>query len=370
FRIEAKQGEAMYVENTAITLSHNELKGSSGFSALKAQDVFGDNHIYKNTFYGLGSPLLDVATLKISQDKQDSSYTIDHNQIIVLDGQNGLLLDNIQEAKVLYNEFIGADPLGIALECRASGVGLLSHQYHYNTIASGFYEAMHVDLSGLENQDLSIRDNDFASGTLVHGITYHSDAKQQRLSILNNTVQTLAEGVIIDSSSIDKSQIEVSDNSFYTYSGSSCMALSSKSSAEIMIASNKITYSKNLKGNFSGIVCDLNGEESELFIKSNTIQMHSSNDGIYVTNEKNANIQIENNEILLKGDAKGVAIRNQGAGLLLLKLFNNRAVPTFSLSNLAGTFQVEASSQDRLQEVNSSSSHYIYEGDVSFVEAS
>lgn len=368
FRVEAKQGEAIYVEDTAITLSHNHLKGSADFSAFKVQDAVGSNHIYENTFYGLGAPVSDVAIMEISQDKQGSFYAIDHNQIMALEGQDGLLLKNVKEAKVLYNEFIGSDPSGIAVQCLASDLNSLSHQYHYNAITSGFYEAMHVDVMGLETQDLSIIHNDFASGTLVSGIVYHSDAQEGHLSILSNKIETLAEAVLIDSNSIDKAQIEISDNSFYAYSGSSCISLLTKSPAEVMIASNEIAYPKNLKGSFSGIACELNSEKSELSIKNNKITMNSSNDGIGVINEHDAHIQMENNEVILKGDSKGITVNNQGSGSLFLKLLDNRNVPSFSLINEDGIFQIETSAQDKLQEMNNPIGHYIYKGDVSFLE--
>ncbi|MBM3191123.1 MAG: hypothetical protein FJZ63_00520 [Chlamydiae bacterium] len=343
-RVEAQEGEALLVDHTEVALSRNEFKGVSQCSLVKIENALGKNYIGANQFYGEGvgsAPMLDLS----QQEEGSGYYSVEHNTFIAQEEEMGIKLSNIEEASICYNTFIGMQPSGVALRSEALQGQRVQQSFRYNKIESGFEEALQIEMGELPEEMLVVEHNDFASGTLVKGVSYQSQASQRCVKIAANHIVAGAEGLVVDLAQ-GEGRLEVVDNLFYGYSGTPCIAVKGHDGAEVLVKDNELEYAKRLKGTFFGVDCQLLGDNNRLAVVGNTIHMNSANEGINILGD-GVQAAVVSNQITTKGGLKGVQVTHEGLGDCMLYV-EKEALPVTLINKGPGTMQLQTASQERI----------------------
>lgn len=357
FRIESVFANAIESRETALTLRRNNITAASEFSAVKTTGGIGISTFSDNDFYGNGGP----AVIEIKEAQ--GVHKIDYNRITAQDGQRGVHIEDLDQSSYITNNiFDSNDPCGVAVSYEAITGGI--HEYCNNTIEQGFYEGVHIVEGGGQ---FYIESNIFSSETLASGISYEGGSQQGIIAITDNLIQASQNCISIHDQEMAKTEIDISNNSLFSTSGSPSIVSEVSGSIDMNIEKNNIRYVKNLAGDFSAICCHFKGEEMQekiVIIADNDIQMNSKNNGVSLKNSHNSNVSalIEGNRITTLDLSKGISVINKSSEGLYLSIINNKAVPGFTFSNQgSGSFEIDATTTS-IKESNNPEGSYILKG--------
>lgn len=361
FRIEAVEGHAVESVGSSLALKNSSVVAVDAFSALKSVDSIGVSVILDNDFYGSGGPA--VIDIRGSQ----GIYKVSGNSILAQEGQNGIQLENPNGSTYITdNNFQSMDPSGVAINYRLFQGSVGSHQCSGNDLAVGFYEAVHIEGDSQIEANFNIDSNNFSSETLVSGINCVSNFLKSHLSIKNNTIQTSQTCIDISDFGVATTEVDISHNRLFSYSGSSVITSDIEGKATMHIENNIVKYAKNLSGDFSGITCNfknLERQESRVVISNNHIDMNSKNEGVFIENSNQSNLLVTlDGNAVVSSSNKGIAITNKSSETLYLDMANNKEVNGFTFDNLGkGTFEITPK-EGFLEEHNNPRGFYTFKG--------